>query len=419
MLRTHLARFPGLRNGVDRTGTAITAWRERAALPEITVKRSGNNDQAVALVSAGQGSLLFHDASESIRRLRQGILAELNRQQARLDSARALLTQVLLGTLVLSTAVLLAAAFLLERWVHTPLEALSQSVRDVAAGDLDHQIPSSGPPDLAELGADVERMRRRILQELDDAGRAREALARRGLVVLTLRDELAASQDGLPPTLAVASRYEPAEGIVAGDWWDVVRLDDDRTALVLVDVSGHGAASGVFALRAKQLIVAALRSHWSPAETLAWVAQSLGDTGEQFLTGVVVEVEASTGRCRYVNAGHPHILLRNADGLTRLGPTGPVLGPLPGRWETREATIGPSGLLVLYTDGLIEARDDRREEFGVERLEEALRSVNGSDPEKAADACLTALRSFTAGRPDDDVTLVVLGRTDFAVTGRS
>jgi len=409
-LRRHLGRYPSILARVDSADAGIRAWRESAALPEITSKRAHNDVQAIGLVAAGRGAALFRRADLEVAQLRQGIQGELNRQQGRLDAARKRLTQVLVATFVVATALLVVGGGLIERWVHRPLEALSRAVREVAAGALDRQIPGSGPPDLVELGADVERMRIRILQELDDADRAREALLRRGQVVLTLRDELAPSADGLPASLALAARFEPAEGILAGDWWDVVRLDDDRAVLALVDVSGHGATSGVFALRAKQLVVAALRSRWSPAETLAWVAGSLGDTGEQFLTGVVVEVAASTGACSYASAGHPHILLSGPAGVSRLGPTGPILGPLPGHWVTSQAVLGPGTMLVAYTDGLIEARNGSREEFGLERLEDALRSSTGGSPDEVADSCMAALRQFSSVRPDDDVTLVVLGR---------
>jgi sigma-B regulation protein RsbU (phosphoserine phosphatase) len=311
----------------------------------------------------------------------------------------------------LAVGLLVVSAVAIERWVHRPIEQLSDAVTDVTGGNLYREIPSPPVPDFAELGADVDRMRLRILQELDDADRAREALAKRGLLVLALRDELARGRDSLPPPLAAAARFEPAEGVLAGDWWDIVRLDDDRAAVALVDVSGHGAASGVFALRAKQLFMAALRSGWPPGDALHWIAQSLGDTGEQFLTGVVLEVSATTRRWRYANAGHPPMLLCRPGGIDQLPPTGPLLGPLPGTWDTHEIDVDDRTFVTVYTDGLIEARNEQHGEFGVERLVQVVLQSNGRNrPDEVADACLASLRRFTARRPDDDVTLVVLGR---------
>lgn len=74
-------------------------------------------------------------------------------------------------------------------------------------------------------------------------------------------------------------------------------LGPSRAALVVVDVSGHGADAGVFALRAKDLTLAAIESGYGPGEALAWVAARLGDTDERFLTGVMVEIDDLYGRC--------------------------------------------------------------------------------------------------------------------------
>ena len=66
---------------------------------------------------------------------------------------------------------------------------------------------------------------------------------------MTLRDDLAPAEVELPPGVQLAGRFRPAKGLVAGDWYDVARLSDDRMALALIDVSGHGAEVATFALR--------------------------------------------------------------------------------------------------------------------------------------------------------------------------
>lgn len=73
----------------------------------------------------------------------------------------------------------------------------------------------------------------------------------------------------------------------------------------MVDISGHGPVAGLFALKIKQLLAPALRLGMSPGDALRWVADQLGDTGDQFATCLVVEISPSSGHCRYANAGHP------------------------------------------------------------------------------------------------------------------
>jgi len=414
-LRRLLATRAGLLAGVEASEAAVTQWQEQVAGPETAAKRNGRVGEAEALVELEDTVKLFEQATSRIDEVRRGVNLELTQAEQDRDRARSLTTRVLVASLGIAMGAMVVVRVLLTRWLTIPLDDLRRSVAQVAGGDLDHQIQGVGPPELEEVALGVEAMRRRILTELDDADRARGALARRGLVVLTLRDELAPSKVPLAPGWAVAGRFEPAEGIIAGDWWDVVDLGDGRTALALVDVSGHGAATGVYALRTKQLVMAALREGLGPADVWAWVQRAMGDTGEQFLTGALVVLDPSTGRCRWSSAGHPDLLLVNPGGsITRLEASGPICGGIPGPWDEEEATVEPGGFLVAFTDGVVEPRDASGDEFGVDRLLEVVRGASAGTADTLADACVAAARRHSSGRFIDDVTLVVLGRSSDA-----
>lgn len=411
-LGRYLATESALLEGVQASDAAIVRWQDQVAEPEILAKRNGRIGEAEALV-ASEGTLkLFEQATSRIDEVRRGVNLELTQAEQDRDRARSLTTRVLVASLAIALGAMLVIRILLTRWFTVPLDDLRRSVAQVAGGDLDHEIEGVGPPELEEVAIGVENMRRRILTELDDADRARGALARRGLVVLTLRDELAPSKVALAAGWSVAGRFEPAEGIIAGDWWDVVDLGDGRTALGLVDVAGHGAATGVYALRTKQLVMAALREGLGPAEVWSWVQRAMGDTGEQFLTGALVVLDPTTGRCRWSSAGHPDLLLVNpGSGIVRLEASGPICGGIPGPWDEEEAVVEPGGFLVAFTDGVVEPRDAAGEEFGVDRLIEVVRRASDSTADVVADACVAAARRHSAGRFIDDVTLVVLGRS--------
>ncbi len=214
----------------------------------------------------------------------------------------------------------------------------------------------------------------------------------------------------------MAAKFQPAEGVLAGDWYDVVTSPSGRLGLVVVDVAGHGAEAGIFALRAKQLLVAAVRQDMEPGAALNWVAEQFGDTGEMFLTCLAVDLNPVTGDARYANAGHPAGLVRRGDRrLDTLGPTGPLLGPLPGCWATRQLTLATGDLLVAYTDGITEARNPGGEQFGLRRLSEVVVAQPGTDVDDMATACVDAVADFSERRMADDLTVVVLSRTDAAV----
>lgn len=407
-LRRMVERHDDLVAGVQRLGSRITAWQELGADFEIAARREGRADVVEALVAGGTSRDLFEAVRTEVADL-QLALAEADIQlRDDVDRLDDLLIAIDVGTLALAVALIATVSFLARSWLTTPLEELSRSVQQVAGGALRSSVDVEGPPEFRELAGDVDAMRRRILAEVEEAERAREALADRGMVVLTLREELAAGRPSLPDGLGVAGRFAPAQGIVAGDWFDVVRLDDDRVAIALVDVSGHGAHVGAFALRTKALTLAAVGSR-EPGEAFAWLADRIGDTGEQFLTGVIVELDAHTGQVRYASAGHPPLLLAGLAGATELGPTGPLLGPLEGRWTTEHLELARGGVLVAFSDGLIEARDEDGEPFGVRRLAEIVEREQLGGPEAVADACLDAVQLHQAER-EDDLTLVVLAR---------
>lgn len=410
-----LGREPTLVQAVDAARDAVARWQTQVADPEISAVRSGRPDDARVLVAAEGGLRLFPRLNQRIEAVQRGVNEALAAAERRRDRSRDLLTQVLVATFGAALVLLVVARGLVSRWVNRPLDDLSRSVRQVAGGDLDHEIEPQGPPEMVEVGEGVEAMRRRILVELDDADRARAALARRGLVVLTLRDELAPSREPLPEGLELASRFDPAEGILAGDWWDHVRLPGGLLGLALVDVAGHGASTGVFALRTKQLVLAALRVGLEPGDALSWVHQQLGETGEQFFTGIVAVLDPVSGDLRWASAGHPDVLVSRAadQHLLRLEATGPLLGPIPPGWTTERIVLAPGDVLVAYTDGLSEARDQAGEELGVDRLAEVLSEavVGGREPERVLDALLGASRRHRGGRFIDDVTVVALTRT--------
>jgi len=408
-LETLFAGDLDARAGIDRIHSRVDAWQQLAADFEINAKRAGRDQTVAALVASGTGRQLFERVRTEIADVSASLDARLRRQQHRVNDLTHRLDALRIANIVMAMAIIGITAKLAIDWLTMPLQRLSHAVRNTAAGALRDPIPATGPPDVAELAADVDAMRRRLLAEVDDAARARAALADRGMIVVTLRDDLAPAEVPLPPGLLLAGRFRPAKGLVAGDWYDVVRLSDDRIALALIDVSGHGAEVATFALRTKALTMAAITSH-GPGAAFSWLASHLGETGELFLTGVIIEVSASTGEVRYASAGHPPMLLAGLTGVTELPATGPLLGPLPGRWETMSAQLDRGGILLAYSDGLAEAREEGGTQFGLDRVSQVVTQHQLSGVNAVADATIRAVEAFADDAGRDDITICVLGR---------
>ncbi|HEV2770103.1 MAG TPA: PP2C family protein-serine/threonine phosphatase, partial [Solirubrobacteraceae bacterium] len=286
----------------------------------------------------------------------------------------------------------------------------------VAAGDLTSPVEVYGPPEVRAIGRDAEAMRRRILDELDAARAADEGLTQGEPVVAALRDQLRPSTIVPVPGVRVAGKVHSAEGVLAGDWYDVVRLPGGRVAVVVADVSGHGARAGSLAAQFKQALVTALSlGRLGPAALVA--ARPVLRDAEQFVTCVIAELDPPTGRLRITNAGHPPpvVLAARPDGsmipVRHLSSPGSVVNRLVDPdYVSHEATLAEGELLLLYTDGLVEARDDEGRLLGLEGVGRALARTESPQPQAVIDACLDAARSFRAPSRRDDITLVVLGR---------
>lgn len=420
VLQTRTAGTPELVAKVRALTDAYRQWQDLVLQPELSAAATGDLAQARAREGSGQGKELFDAIRASAADLSDELqtrsvsagdrAAELSARQTQLLEA------ALLGLVVLAGTQLLGAL----RLVLAPLLRLSHDVRRVSGGELDHPVAAGGPRELAALGRDAEAMRVRLLSELEQVRRGREALAQHGPAVVALQAALAPAPVQVPH-LALAYRLEPAEGMLAGDWLDTLVLPGQRLGVVLGDVSGHGAGPAVFALRLKHLIAAALTSGRGPGDSMAWTARHLGDTGELFATVFIAVLDAAAGRLTYANAGHPDaLLLHCAPGdacapptpHTLLSPTGPLLSSLVAEWGwgEQEQIFEDGDVLLGYTDGLVEARDRAGRQFGVAGLLRSLTSP-ATDLTGMLDLAIHDVRTFTGERLTDDCTLVACQRT--------
>ncbi|MGH3850717.1 MAG: PP2C family protein-serine/threonine phosphatase, partial [Pseudonocardiaceae bacterium] len=294
---------------VDRLQSRITAWRQLGPEYELDAARSEEDGNVAAVVATRTGMALFDRVRLEIGELQTALISDVQLRDDRLWNLRRGLNAVGIVNVSVGLGLVVVAGWLAKRWITDPVIGLGRTVRSVADGQLGLSVVGVGPPEVVELGSDIEAMRTRLLAEIDDANSARVALTQRGIVLLALRDELAPGPLDFNDSLKFAFRYLPAEGIVAGDWFDVVDRGDGRVAVALMDVSGHGTEAAVFALKTKCLVLGALRNGLGPARSLEWLATQLGDTGESFVTGVIVDIDPSAGRIRYASAGHPPMLM--------------------------------------------------------------------------------------------------------------
>ncbi|MEU3985449.1 SpoIIE family protein phosphatase [Streptomyces sp. NPDC026672] len=248
-----------------------------------------------------------------------------------------------------------------------------------------------------------------VTDHAEAAERLRASERRQRETAVTLQRSLLPQELEQPDDLRIAATYQPGgtEAAVGGDWYDVITLGGGRTALVIGDVMGRGVRAAAVMGQLRTAVRAYARLDLPPHEIL------------QLLDGLATEIDANQiatcvyaihdpneGKLVYASAGHLPILVRDENGtvLRAEEPTGPPLGT--GGWMHASGSVplGPGATAVLYTDGLVERRNEDIDE-GIAALERALSGATGS-PQVVCDR-LVRSAGVTADH-DDDVAVLVL-----------
>ncbi len=204
--------------------------------------------------------------------------------------------------------------------------------------------------------------------------------------------------------------WKPARA-VAGDYFEEIKFSERHAAICIADVAGKGMPAALV----MSYMQAALRSFATdlvaPRELCARVNSVMSDNmvSHRFITCFYALLDTQNRSVAYTNAGHcPPMLMRDGTCI-RLKEGGPVLGIFPGhRYLQDELELRGGDLLVLFTDGVTEARNASGVEFGEERLQELLTVGQRVGANELRDRIMSAVSEFTEGNVQDDATLMVI-----------
>lgn len=281
-------------------------------------------------------------------------------------------------------------------------------------------LQPNDPPTVLEVNRDVTA--ERGLQAERDAWAARQEHIANTLQ----RSLLITPPPDIFPGLTVKALYHPAQDdlLVGGDFFDIYAVGENEVALVIGDATGKGLEAATYTAEIKFALRAFLREYPSPAIALERLNSFVTDKdrldlahlGQSYIALAVVMVNTATGSVNASLAGMELPFLIRANGeVVNFGSGGPLLGVVEGaRYEAQEDTMQQGDVLIMSTDGLLEARHPDRptDFFGADRLADAVREAIQVEPTLtgAEDRLLAEVRRFAGGVIRDDVCLLISRR---------
>ncbi len=209
---------------------------------------------------------------------------------------------------------------------------------------------------------------------------------------------------------SLANAWQPARG-VSGDYLAAFKLDDSRAALCVADVAGKGFPAALLMSNMQATLKSLSAEGMSPSELCSKLNKLMcGNTPlRKFITCFYSELDIATHKLTFTNAGHnPPMLVRRGGECIRLEEGGRVIGAFcDSTFTEREVQLYEGDKLLLFTDGVTEARNAEGEEFGDHRLLECLRSYAGRNAAELRMLILDAVTDFCDGNFDDDATLMI------------
>ncbi|MAD33161.1 MAG: hypothetical protein CMJ88_05330 [Planctomycetes bacterium] len=231
----------------------------------------------------------------------------------------------------------------------------------------------------------------------------------------TIQQQILPAAPVLVDGFDVAAGYF-ACGAVGGDYFDYVPLADGRTMVVVADVSGHNLASGMVMVGARAMLRTLATMHDRCEDVFTQVARRMHDDltrTERFLTAAAVALRPNGRAIDYVSAGHNDLMVYRVDSDTveRYSSEDVILGFLPEpEYKARQLVLEPGDCVLIYTDGITEACNQRDEMFGEEHLSALFAKLAPNrSAQQILDGLVAELDRFRRGQlRGDDVTAVVI-----------
>lgn len=255
-----------------------------------------------------------------------------------------------------------------------------------------------------------------LAQQQQVEARQRERMDQELRVARVIQETLLPREAPTLPGWQITPFWQPARA-VSGDFYDFIHYPDGKLGIVIADVTDKGVPAALVMATTRSILRARAESLESPGQVLAEVNDLLCPDipPKMFVTCLYAVLDPSSGALRFANAGHNLPYLRTSSGLVELWASGMPLGLMPGMsYEEKEVIFAPGDTLLLSSDGLVEAHNEKRDMFGFPRLKELIASCEHGCEHGGVlvESLIQSLASFTGPgyEQEDDITLLVVER---------
>ncbi|MFH1010951.1 MAG: SpoIIE family protein phosphatase [bacterium] len=293
--------------------------------------------------------------------------------------------------------------------INRSARSLEKGVQELRTGHLDYVMPMTGGTEFRQVAESFNLLTsdiRRMLRDLAEKERLDSELA----LARAIQEALLPTALPRLPGIAMAARSLPSR-VVGGDYYDLIPLPDGNLLIAVGDVSGKGIAAALVTAKVQASLHSLAGTFSSLPQLMDKLNQATyrGAAPGMFASLFLARLDPQNARLDYVNGGHDFPILCRDGQVEFLKEGGLILGVFPEATYCQGTVEGlQHSRLLLYTDGLVETRNRREREFGVDALAEIIKTRQGC-AEDLLDCLFSEVEGYSEGEPaEDDRTAMLL-----------
>ncbi len=324
-----------------------------------------------------------------------------------------------LRTMIAAVVVILmgvALSIVMASFFTAPIRVLVQDVETVSGGDLEHKTEARSRDEIGLLAETFDIMTRN-LKVAQDAEAKKKSIEHELNIAKEIQTKLLPERIPKIPGYSMHAYYQSAREI-GGDYYDFIIIDEHHLGIIVADVSGKGIPASMVMTMTRSLIRLASHRNTSAQDTLRKVNRILAKDIRRgmFVTAAYMVLDIRTRNLKICSAGHNPLLLYRAASRTleSIKPKGMALGFDKGpafdkSLEEKDVTLRPGDCLVAYTDGVVEAMNDAKEEYGETQLEAIVTQHAALPVERFVEQIVASLQEHRGmAEQSDDITITTL-----------